>query len=206
MPAVGDSPRPSQTALSALRPPTTAAEREALELLAEIVRTGGERNVWSGYQATLWTTLLAASTASIERGIDTFALPGFGWPITNWSPDVREAYCAGVENLKASASVLTDLTLLARTRREIAVRTAVCREWRSGTRWAIHCWPVFNDSADAARCLSETAAPHTAAVLAQALVDRAGLAAADNRFDRALSDLTEASHVRTNGGNQNVGA
>lgn len=185
---------------------STAAGREALELLAQIVAAGGECRKWSGYQSTLWTTLLAASTATIERGSDTPALPAFGWPITNWSPDLRDAYCAGVEKLEVSVPALTEPTSVAHARRQIAIRTAVCREWRSGTPGVTYCRPVFNNSVDAARRQFKPRAASTSVVLAQALVDRAGLAAVDSQFDLALNDLTEAMQVRGGSGNPKVEA
>lgn len=163
----------------------TAADEDAVALLDRIVRAGGERKVWSGYQSTLWTTLLAASSLASERGADD-PLPAFGWSITGWSPDLLDAYCAGIAAMVESTATLTGLPTLARALRQVAVRTAVRGEWRAGTRWALRCGPAFDDSVEAARRCHDAGIAQGSALLAQALADRAGLAAADNRFEAAF--------------------
>ena len=62
-------------------------------------------------------------------------------------------------------------------------------------QWAGHCRQAFDDSVDAARRFRDTGDPAGAATLAQALTDRAGLAAAAGRYEPALHDLAEAVHV-----------
>ncbi|MEV0610819.1 hypothetical protein AB0I61_31115 [Polymorphospora rubra] len=171
-----------------------AVDRDAVAFLGSIVRAGGERKVWSGYQSTLWTTLLAASSVASERSVDG-PLPPFGWSITDWSPDLRDAYCAGIATITEATNALTGLPALARVHRQVAVRTAVRHEWRSGTRWPQRCRPAFDDSVEAARRCHDARAVEGPALLAQALTDRAGLAAADGRFEAALNDLTEATHL-----------
>ncbi|MBG0563881.1 hypothetical protein [Actinoplanes aureus] len=165
-------------------------------MLASIVREGGERKVWSCYQSSMWSTLLAASSVTSERDADS-PLPPFGWNITNWSPDLRETYSARTAAIAESAAALTSQSELALIRRQLAVRTAVRDEWRSGTRWAQRCASVFDDSVVAARECHDSGDPAGAALLAQALTDRAGLAAADGRFEAALGDLTEALRTGT---------
>ncbi|BCJ64852.1 hypothetical protein [Polymorphospora rubra] len=171
-----------------------AVDRDAVAFLGRIVRAGGERKVWSGYQSTLWTTLLAASSVASERSVDG-PLPPFGWSITDWSPDLRDAYCAGIAAITEATNALTGLPTVARVHRQVAVRTAVRHEWRSGTRWAQRCRPAFDDSVEVARRCHDAGAVEGSALLAQALTDRAGLAAADGRFEAALNDLTEATHL-----------
>ncbi|WP_221320983.1 hypothetical protein [Actinoplanes sp. L3-i22] len=171
-------------------------ERDALAVLGSIVRAGGERKVWSGYQSSLWSTLLAASSVTSERDSEG-PLPAFGWSITDWSPDLRETYSAETAAIAGSAAALTSQPELALMRRELAVRTAVRDEWRSGTRWAQRCASVFDESVVSARRCHDSGDPAGAALLAQALTDRAGLAAADSRFEAANDDLTEALRTRT---------
>lgn len=173
-----------------------AVEHAALELMDGVVRAGGERKVWSNYQSTLWSTLLAASTATAER--DHCAgppYPAFGWHIVHWSPDLREAYCGGIDAIVTAAAAQTDPAVSARLRRLAAVRTAVRHEFRSGTQWAQQCWQTFDNSVSAARHLRGTGHPTGTATLAQALTDRAGLAAAAGRYEQALHDLAEAVHA-----------
>jgi hypothetical protein len=65
-------------------------------------------------------------------------------------------------------------------------------EFRSHMQWTEHCWQAFDDSVEAARRFRDTGDPAGAAMLAQALTDRAGLAAVAGRCESALHDLAEA--------------
>ncbi|WP_416967055.1 hypothetical protein [Streptomyces sp. 4F14] len=159
-----------------------AVRAEALGLLRELGESG-ERRGWSDL-LSFWTTLLALSSRSLEP-VDSPA-PAFGSHVSDWSPDVRDTYAAGLDELaRAAAEPDTPLAELAVVQHRLAIRSALCH---GGPRVRVEqrLAPLFDRSVELARELGDPA------WLARALTDRATFLVAVKRYREAYAQFREA--------------
>ncbi|WP_148308023.1 hypothetical protein [Actinoplanes friuliensis] len=150
------------------------AHQEAVDLVRHLAADGETHP--STLHREMWAILAAVSVAGDEMAAGVDPLPAFGWEISEWTPDLRRAYCAGIDDLIAAASRASRPAVL---RRRIAARCAVRETWFRKTHDPrTPCAPAFDDS--------------VAAGGPEALIDRAAFAVVRGRYDDALDDLTAA--------------
>lgn len=170
-----------------------AARQEALELLAELDRTGERRD--RGRLQAWWVTLFALSGRSAAPAPSPEApAPAFGTDPLQWSPDIRNAYFDGLRPLEAQVAaaredVSVPLPELITLDRGLTIRTALhCLE--RAQRDVTPLRPAFDEGVALARRLGERE------VLGRALSDRAMfLLASGRRYDEAHDGLREACVV-----------
>ncbi|MBZ3911295.1 hypothetical protein [Streptomyces acidiscabies] len=159
-----------------------AVRGEALGLLKELSE-GGERRGWSDL-SSFWSTLLALSARSLEPA--GAPAPAYGAPVTHWSPDVRRAYFAGLDELEREAAEPDrDLKQRAVVQHRLTVRSTLYHEGRV-RRMEQPLRPLFDESVSLARELGDRA------WLARTLTDRAMFEVAAMRYREAYSDFREA--------------
>ncbi len=162
-----------------------AVRGEALGLLKELSE-GGERRGWSDL-SSFWSTLLALSARSLEpAGSPESPAPAYGVPFMRWSPDVRRAYFAGLDELEREAAEPDrDLKQRAVVQHRLTVRSTLYHEGRV-RRMEQPLRPLFDESVSLARELGDRA------WLARTLTDRAMFEVAAMRYREAYAGFREA--------------
>ncbi|MER5276141.1 hypothetical protein ABT025_10325 [Streptomyces sp. NPDC002809] len=174
--------------------------QEALDLLAELADTG-ERESWSGYQASFWAVLLSFAGAESDRPAPDGPCPPSGAAPMPWSPDAKRRYFedshhALHEEVKALTSQATEdpdlhLAELVRLHRVLTIRSAVHWEHRTHL-FSERVRSLFDDGVDLARRLSQHDPADGTRTLADILIDRSTFHTAAREFGAALDDFRQA--------------
>ncbi|MER6994536.1 hypothetical protein [Streptomyces sp. NPDC000410] len=176
-----------------------ATGQEALRLLTELATTG-ERDSWSGYQASYWAVLLSISGAESERRAPEEPRPPIGAALPLWSREAWRRYVDSRDTLREEVDTLAPLAAedpdrhlaeLVRLHRVLTVRSAGHGEYHAQLPVG-RLRPLFDEGVSLARRLSEHDPATGAAALVTALVDRATFRTAAEEFGLALDDLREA--------------
>ncbi|WP_426367064.1 hypothetical protein [Streptomyces sp. E-08] len=162
-----------------------ATRREALDVVARLAERGESGDPMDA----LWAVLFVLSGRSGEPTASPGApMPPFGVHGVHWSPDVREAYRAGIPALEAETARLAAAGALPRlyaVHRRLTLRTAHFGH-SHGTAGSLR--PRFDEGVALARRMEDAAT-----ALPQALTDRAMFLVATGRHAEAHADLAEAT-------------
>ncbi|MFF2330908.1 MULTISPECIES: hypothetical protein [unclassified Streptomyces] len=171
-----------------------AARKEALDVLAELDRTG-ERKDWSNI-LSWWTMLLGLSGRADEPAASPRApVPPFG--STEWSHDTRQAYFDALPALEEATARLTEaadtdphgtLPELIALHRRVTIRTALLREKQSH-RILKPLRPVFDKGVALACRLADLDGESGRSARARALTDRSMFLLAAKQFGEAHEDF-----------------
>ncbi|MFG3546341.1 hypothetical protein [Streptomyces sp. NPDC047725] len=173
--------------------------QQALALLTRMAETG-ERNLWSGSQASVWAVVLSFSGADGDRATPDAPRPPSGTAPLHWSPDAKRRYFDSRHALRAEVDALARradqdpdqyLAELVRLHRVLTVRSAVYWEHRTHL-FAERVRPLFDDGVDLARRLSRHDPADGTRTLACTLIERSGFHTAAGDFGPALDDFREA--------------
>ncbi|MGW1662710.1 hypothetical protein [Streptomyces microflavus] len=173
--------------------------QDALALLTELAVTG-ERNSWSGYQASFWAVLLTMSGADSARPASDGPRPPSGAVATRWSPDTQQRYFDSRHALREEVDALAPratedpdrhLAELVRLHRVLTVRSAVYWEHRTHL-FVERVGFLFDDGVGLARRLSQHDRVEGPRTLARTLIDRSTFHTAAGDFRPALDDFRRA--------------
>ncbi|MFJ2876089.1 hypothetical protein [Streptomyces sp. NPDC087298] len=172
---------------------------EALALLTELADTG-ERESWSGYQASFWAVLLTISGAESDRPTPGEPRPPSGTDPMWWSPDARRRYFDSRHALREEVDALAPraaedpdrhLAELVRLHRVLTIRSAVYWEQRTHL-FAEQVRSLFDEGVPLAHRLSQHDPAEGGRTLARVLIDRSTFHCAAHEFRPALDDFRQA--------------
>jgi hypothetical protein len=189
------------------RPSEALAARDEAGKLLQRLAASGEPKVWGGYQYTFAEVHIVAYARDSEPVIPGRPQPPFGVNMSNWSPDLRNAYVDAIGNIQcqcrdtptAAVGTLahqaeheTRRPELALLRRRIAVRTTAFWLWHRGHNFIEVVLPAVDVSVTASLDWHTQDPAAGLAGLVRALIDQTMVLVAGQRYSDALSSYEEA--------------